>query len=129
MAGNALFKKKLLMIEKKNTKTFYNSEIPGDWEVKRLEEVCNHFKSGFGITSERIDNKNEFPVYGGNGLRGYTNTYTHEGQYLLIGRQGALCGNIQGTNGKVFISEHAIAVQTNDQNGIDYLAYKLEYKN
>jgi len=115
--------------ETKNTKPFYNTEIPGDWEVKRLEDSCSHFKSGFGITSEQIYESGEYPVYGGNGLRGYANSFTHDGEYLLIGRQGALCGNIQRVSNKVYISEHAIAVQTSKRNDIDFLAYKLEYKN
>jgi len=104
-------------------------EIPSDWEVKRLEDACSHFKSGFGITSEQIFDKEMYPVYGGNGLRGFTDKFTHDGNYLLIGRQGALCGNIQRVSDKVYISEHAIAVQTNSNNDIDFLAYKLEYKN
>jgi len=114
--------------EIKNTKVFHKNEIPSDWDFKRLEVACCHFKSGFGITSELIFDKGKYPVYGGNGLRGYTNTYTHEGDFLLIGRQGALCGNIQRVNSKVYISEHAIAVQTNSKNDIDFLAYKLEFK-
>lgn len=113
----------------KNTKAFYKTEIPSDWEVKRLEDACSHFKSGFGITSEQIFESGEYPVYGGNGLRGYTNSFTHDGEYLLIGRQGALCGNIQRVSSKVYISEHAIAVQPNNENDIDFLAYKLEHKN
>ena len=103
--------------------------IPYQWEVKRLGEICPHFKSGFGITSDQIFDKGEYPVYGGNGLRGYTNGFTHNGAYLLIGRQGALCGNILRISGKCYVSEHAIAVQTNGATDLDYLAYKLEYKN
>lgn len=103
--------------------------IPEDWEVKRLGEICSHFKSGFGITSEKIFNTAKYPVYGGNGLRGYTNSFTHEGLYLLIGRQGALCGNIQRISGKNYVSEHAIALQTDDVADLNFLAYKLEYIN
>ncbi|MFM2394528.1 MAG: hypothetical protein RLZZ546_2510 [Bacteroidota bacterium] len=114
---------------KKNTKVFYNTEIPIDWEIKRLEDVCSHFKSGFGITSEQIFESGKYPVYGGNGLRGFTETFTHEGVFILIGRQGALCGNIRRVSDKIYISEHAIAVQTNSKNDIDFLAYKLEFKN
>lgn len=50
----------------------------GEWEEKSLEELCSEFKSGFGITSERITEDGVYPVYGGNGLRGYTDSYTHD---------------------------------------------------
>ena len=98
--------------------------IPKEWEVKRLGEICTHFKSGTTITAKEISEKGLYPVYGGNGLRGYSNTYTHNGDYILIGRQGALCGNINFVCGKSYISEHAIAVQT-DENMM-WLRYKLE---
>ena len=98
--------------------------IPEDWEVKRLGEICTHFKSGNTITSKEITDEGLYPVYGGNGLRGYSNNYTHEGNYILIGRQGALCGNINYVEGKNYISEHAIAVQTNEN--MQWLKYKLE---
>jgi len=103
--------------------------IPEEWEVKRLGEICPVFKSGSSITSKNISKDNLYPVYGGNGLRGYTNTYTHEGSYILIGRQGALCGNINYVTGKCYISEHAIAVKSNKGNNIIFLKYKLSYWN
>ena len=116
-----------------NNNTIYKDsplgKIPGDWEVKRLGEVCTTFKSGYGITSEEIYVNGEYAVYGGNGLRGYTNKYTHEGIYFLIGRQGALCGNIVRVFGKNYISEHAIAVQTDNKNDNSFLAYKLDFQN
>ena len=98
--------------------------IPEEWEVKRLGEICTHFKSGNTITSKEINEDGLYPVYGGNGLRGYSNTFTHEGDFILIGRQGALCGNINYVEGRNYISEHAIAVQT-DEN-MQWLKYKLE---
>ncbi|MBR6178180.1 MAG: restriction endonuclease subunit S [Bacteroidales bacterium] len=101
--------------------------IPEDWEVKRLGEVCTHFKSGNTITSKSIYEEGLYAVYGGNGLRGYTNTFTHDGNYILIGRQGALCGNINYIEGKNYITEHAIAVQTNENT--QWLKYKLEHWN
>ena len=102
--------------------------IPEEWEVERLSSIFSHFKSGLGITSNNISNMGEFPVFGGNGLRGFTNSYTHNGSYILIGRQGALCGNIRFASGQIYISEHAIAAQTNDLNDLQYFKYKLEYK-
>lgn len=102
-----------------------SGQIPQNWSLLRIEDICSTFKSGFGITSNNIFDEGDYPVYGGNGLRGYTATYTHEGNYVLIGRQGALCGNITLVSGKSYVSEHAIAVQTNSQNDLQYLAYNL----
>lgn len=82
-------------------------DIPEHWEVKRLKYVAN-MKSGEGITSDQIKESGDYPVYGGNGLRGYFDSFTHEGDYALIGRQGALCGNINYASGKFWASEHAI---------------------
>lgn len=99
------------------------------WETLRLGELCSTFRSGSGITSDDISVTGRFPVFGGNGLRGFTDTYTHDGRYLLIGRQGALCGNINLVEGKTFISEHAIAVEGNDQTDTAWLAHRLDHHN
>ena len=62
-------------------------------------------------------------MYGGNGLRGYTSSYNHEGSYVLIGRQGALCGNVRSVYGKTYITEHAIAVAGNEKSNTNFLHY------
>ncbi len=67
-------------------------------------------KSGENITSEEFEDDGEFPVFGGNGIRGYSSRFSHQGHYVLIGRQGALCGNINYAQGKFWASEHAIVV-------------------
>jgi len=100
---------------------------PEDWETKRLIELCSNFKSGQGITSKMIYDKGDYSVFGGNGLRGFTDDYTHDGDFVLIGRQGALCGNVVRISGRNYVSEHAIAAQTNARNSNDFLAYKLDF--
>jgi type I restriction enzyme S subunit len=102
-------------------------EFEEEWIQFSLQEICIEFKSGYGITSEKISEVGSYPVYGGNGLRGYTDSFTHDGNYLLIGRQGALCGNINRSYGKSYISEHAIAVLANEQSDTEWLAQRLEY--
>ena len=82
-------------------------DIPEHWEVRKLKYVAN-FKSGDMITSESISENGEFKVFGGGGFRGFTSSYTNEGDFVLIGRQGALCGNVNYANGKFWASEHAI---------------------
>lgn len=104
-------------------------EFDEQWKEKKLDNLFSTFKSGKSITSEAIYPLGSYPVYGGNGLRGYADQYTHSGEYFLIGRQGALCGNINSVNGKVYISEHAIACQANTENDTGFLAQKLRHLN
>ena len=84
-------------------------EVPEHWNVCALKRVVG-MQSGESITGESIEDVGEYSVFGGNGLRGYTGTYTHEGHYVLIGRQGALCGNINYGTGRFWASEHAVVV-------------------
>jgi len=90
-----------------NPDIHWMAQMPKHWKKKRIKDVVR-LKSGDSITSTDINEFDEFPVYGGNGLRGYTNNYTHEGEFALIGRQGALCGNINYASGKFWASEHAV---------------------
>lgn len=84
-------------------------KVPEKWEVRKLKHIAK-LKSGDGITSEKIADTGDYRVFGGNGIRGYTTSFTHEGSYVLIGRQGALCGNINYADGKFWASEHAVVV-------------------
>ena len=98
-------------------------EFEGEWNSFLINDVCSEFKSGKNIKADSISESGEYPVYGGNGLRGYTSSYNHEGLYVLIGRQGALCGNVRSVNGKTYITEHAIAVAGNEKSNTSYLHY------
>lgn len=98
--------------------------IPEDWESVELDSLCS-MKSGEGITSANIDNFSKYPCYGGNGLRGFVTRFTHKGHYALIGRQGALCGNVLGVKGTFFASEHAIVVSPFPSTDIQWLTYVL----
>lgn len=84
-------------------------EIPVHWTILKLKHVVE-MRSGNFISAEIIEPEGEYPVYGGNGLRGYTSEFTHEGYFPLIGRQGALCGNINYASGKFWATEHAVVV-------------------
>ncbi len=103
-------------------------DIPEHWEVKKLKYVAN-FKSGEGITSDVIQDEGEYPVYGGNGLRGYFSSFTHEGEFVLIGRQGALCGNINYAFGKFWASEHAVVATLLDRHEVAWFGEVLRTMN
>ncbi len=84
-------------------------KIPSNWGVYALKRIAS-MQSGSSITAEHIEEDGLYPVFGGGGFRGYTSEYTHEGIYPLIGRQGALCGNVNFSKDKFWASEHAVVV-------------------
>lgn len=94
------------------------------FEKKQLSEMTL-MKSGETITAKRISDMGKYPCYGGNGLRGYTDRFTHDGEYVLVGRQGALCGNVTYVNGKFYASEHAIVVTVKNTAMPKFLFYLL----
>ena len=66
-------------------------------------------------------------MYGGNGIRGFCDQYSHDGEYVVVGRQGALCGNVRLIHGQNYLSEHAIAVRANEENVTRFLLYLLDF--
>ncbi len=92
--------------------------------LTKLSDVVS-MKSGESITAERITSEGKFPCFGGNGLRGYTTTFTHDGSYTLVGRQGALCGNVTFVSGRFYASEHAIVVTPKKETDIKFMSYVL----
>ncbi|HFQ4960325.1 TPA: restriction endonuclease subunit S [Vibrio vulnificus] len=99
----------------------------GDWLIKHLKNIGKLQAGKFVKASEIFNTEDEslFPCYGGNGLRGFTASYTHEGLYSLIGRQGALCGNITLAEGKFHATEHAVVVTPYKHIDTKWLYYKL----
>lgn len=99
------------------------------WEQRKLGDVAQEFKSGNSLKADEIDITGDYPVYGGNGLRGYTSNYNHDGEYALIGRQGALCGNMNYSVGKAYFTEHAVVVKAGENNDTKFLYYMLDTMN
>ena len=86
-------------------------EIPKGWEWCRIRHIFT-MQAGKNITAKRIhttqSEKHKYPCFGGNGLRGYVTNYNTEGTFPLVGRQGALCGNVNIACGKFYATEHAV---------------------
>jgi len=105
--------------------------ISENTDLKKLGEVCE-MKAGIFVSASDINDRidtNTYPCFGGNGLRGYTKTFTHKGIFSLIGRQGALCGNIHKVSGEFHATEHAIVVTSFDNIDKDWLDYQLRELN
>ena len=101
--------------------------IPDHWEVRKLKQIAK-LRSGDTISSDQFTTSG-FPVFGGNGFRGYTDRYTNEGNYVLIGRQGALCGNVNYADGKFFATEHAVVVYPHSSENVIWLGECIKASN
>ena len=82
---------------------------------EKLGDTCN-MKAGKAILSARISEKpskiTPYKCFGGNGVRGYVSDVSHHGEFPIIGRQGALCGNVNYATGDFYATEHAVVVES-----------------
>lgn len=80
-------------------------------EVQKMKNFVL-LKAGKTISSSELseipNSEHRFKCYGGNGIRGYASNFIYEGNYAIIGRQGALCGSVNWVNEKFYATEHAV---------------------
>ena len=106
-------------------------DIPDSWEWCRIGSIFT-LQAGKSISSASISEKSDkspYPCYGGNGCRGYVEIFNRDGDYPLIGRQGALCGNINRATGKFYATEHAVCVTSYYCVNVDWLCLFLRALN
>ena len=107
-------------------------EIPENWVWTTIGEVFN-LQAGRFVEASQIYSDSTtihpYPCFGGNGLRGYVSDYNREGIFPIIGRQGALCGNINLASSKFYATEHAIVVETFCNMNCYWSSYVLKFLN
>ncbi len=92
-------------------------EIPENWCWCKIGTIFT-LQAGKNIQAAEIHENpfsGSYPCYGGNGIRGYVAGSNRTGDYPIIGRQGALCGNINRATGEFYATEHAVCVETYSQ--------------
>lgn len=99
------------------------------WEIKKLED-CFKLKSGDGLTSRLMIKEGEYPVFGGNGIAGLHDKFNLSGSNVIIGRVGALCGNVRHMNEKIWLTDNAFRI-VDFKYDFDhsFLTYLLNFKN
>jgi len=102
--------------------------IPEEWNITKIKFLCE-MQSGDNITAQDIDSEKDeincYEVYGANGFRGYYKDYTHKGKYCLVGRQGALAGNVHIVDSTFWATDHAVVVYVNNKISQEYMYYLL----
>lgn len=102
-------------------------DVPVGWEVLSL---CRLFcvKSGDMTTSTDLLDEG-FQVFGGNGFRGFFDNWNTEKGTIIIGRYGALCGNIKISPERIWATEHAFRVFPYMFFHTNFIAFFLEHLN
>ena len=98
------------MREMKDSGIEWIGEIPVNWAKTRIGNLFR-FSSGDSLTNEEIQDEGLYKVYGANGPRGYYHHTNLAGKHILIGRVGALCGNIHIVDEPVWVTEHALIAE------------------
>lgn len=120
-----------LLTFKPNESTILNElELSGAIRWMKLGDTCV-LKAGKAISATEISqNVNDdyiYPCYGGNGLRGYVKNYNQDGEHPIVGRQGALCGNVCYACNKFYATEHAVVVSPSALYNEKFLYYLLDF--
>ncbi len=97
-------------VKMKDSGVDWIGEIPEEWEISKFK-FHGSIKSGDGIKNEDVRAEGEYPVWGGNGLMGYHNKFNIEKNAFVIGRVGALCGNVRYVEDPVFVTDNALIFQ------------------
>jgi len=102
------------------------------FEEVSLESIAS-FRSGEGISVARLSEETSeqpVPVYGGNGIAGYTDRATVTRPTIVIGRVGQRCGEVYLTNGPAWISDNALYPKTIFRDiDIEFLGRALQASN
>lgn len=93
-----------------------------EWKVENIATLAN------GKKAKDISTDSPYPIYGGNGIMGHSNTYNAD-NVVIIGRVGAYCGSVHHSKEKCWISDNAISATAKEGNSIDYLYYLLNSLN
>lgn len=96
-----------------------------DWKEKLLESVFK-LRQGKYISSDKISEqgtfKRNYPVYGGNGIRGYVDFYEYLERQVILTCRGRGCGLIQWLSPKSTITNSSIAFEIKNKEEL-YMSY------
>lgn len=89
-------------------------------EKLKLEKIIA-FKNG----KKKPNTEGDIPIYGGNGILGYTDQSNAE-NCVIVGRVGAYCGSVYYEPGQCWVSDNAIVAKSVNGSNINYIYYLLK---
>ncbi|MEQ4511245.1 MAG: N-6 DNA methylase [Dickeya sp.] len=103
-----------------------------EYEFKRIKiGSIARIKSGNLLQKNKLLSAGPIPVYGGNGVIGYNDEATEYGESIIIGKVGALCGNVRYVQGDIWVTNNSLILKNYSPNEIltPYLAKLLSTLN
>lgn len=91
-----------------------------DWKVENIATLAN------GKKASEISSAGRYPIYGGNGIMGYSSVMNAE-NVVIVGRVGAYCGSVHYSPTECWISDNAISAYAKPGNSLKYLYYLLKF--
>lgn len=87
-------------------------------------------KSGDFLPASEMASDGRYPVFGGNGVNGYHDTFMFDRRQIVIGRVGVYCGCVHTTPAKCWVTDNALFVSEHSSDvDFDFLAYSLKLAN
>ena len=103
-------------------------KLPEGWCETTLKHVIT-IKSGYPI-NVRNCMQGHYPIYGGNGITGYTVDYNIKEPTIVIGRVGFYCGSVYLVKEKAWVSDNAFTITIHkDIFYKKYLYYLIQFLN
>lgn len=85
-------------------------EVPEGWEVRIISEF-GRFVNGKGIEKTMFSKDGRHPVYGSNGVTGYSNEILFDEPVIAVGRVGANYGEVHYSLEPCWVSDNAVTAQ------------------
>ena len=89
-----------------------------NWEYKKLGEVCEILDSKRKPVTKKDRKVGQYPYYGAMGIQDYVDSFIFDGDYLLVGEDGAKWGandkSAFQVHGKCWVNNHAHILKVNE---------------
>ena len=95
-----------------------------NWNTSKLKYIAS-IRSGSALPTNNIKEDALYEVYGGNGCMGKADEYNTESPAIIIGRVGALCGNVHLIKEKKWVTDNALILNIKRDVTYEYLYYYL----
>lgn len=112
-------------------------EIPIDWEIKSIDEICDILDSNRVPLNKEQRNTmtGDIPYCGANGVVDYINQYLFDERLIIMAEDGGYFEEFETRpiaykiEGKSWVNNHAHILRPKDQDSFDWIFYNLVHKN